>query len=120
MRTDGRPALSTDARATGAVSTWWARARSTALRNSVMGSALAMGGQLYGCAIFNAAGSRAITADRPRSADLEAPSRRGPRRSRGDLVNRSEEAPEGLAASDMRPSMLRRQRRWDDTGVLPR
>src|SRR5262245_4157182 len=41
MRTDGRPLASAVASATGAVSTPRAAARSTALRNSVIGSAFA-------------------------------------------------------------------------------
>ena len=41
MRTDGRPWASAVASATGAVSTRRAAARSTALRNSVIGFALA-------------------------------------------------------------------------------
>src|SRR6476660_4308395 len=42
MRAAGRPCASAVASTTGAVSTWCARARSTAFRNSVIGSALAM------------------------------------------------------------------------------
>src|SRR3954447_20313147 len=41
-RAAGWPLASAVASTTGAVSTWWACARSTAFRNSVIGSALAM------------------------------------------------------------------------------